>query len=75
MLKSYEAIYKNGQFEWLHEEPAERSARVIVTVLEVIDPEQPIRRRVPPASIAGKAQILGDIVSPIVDEEDWECLK
>jgi hypothetical protein len=33
------------------------------------------RRRVAPPSIAGKGQTLGDIVSPIVDERDWECLK
>jgi hypothetical protein len=33
------------------------------------------RRRVAPPSIAGKGQTLGDIVSPIVDEQDWECLK
>ena len=33
------------------------------------------RRRSPPAHLAGKVKILGDIVSPIVDEEDWECLK
>jgi hypothetical protein len=47
-------------------------ARVIVTVLEE---EAPIRRRIPPASIAGKGKTLGDIVSSIVDEQDWECLK
>lgn len=33
------------------------------------------QRRIPPASMAGKVKILGDIVSPIVDEEDWQCLK
>ncbi len=33
------------------------------------------RRRFPIAALAGKVKILGDIVSPIVDEEDWECLK
>ena len=32
-------------------------------------------RRVAPPSIAGKGRTLGDIVSPIVDEQDWECLK
>ncbi|AUB82717.1 hypothetical protein THSYN_18415 [Candidatus Thiodictyon syntrophicum] len=32
-------------------------------------------RRSPPASLAGKVEILGDIVAPLVDEEDWECLK
>jgi hypothetical protein len=25
--------------------------------------------------IAGKEKTVGDIVSPIVDERDWECLK
>jgi hypothetical protein len=73
MLKSYEAIYENGQVKWLSEQPAVRSARVIVTILEETEPL--VKRRSPPASMAGKAKILGDIISPIVDEEDWECLK
>ena len=37
--------------------------------------QQTQKKRQPPASIAGKGKTLGDIVSPIVDEEDWECLK
>jgi hypothetical protein len=73
MLKSYEAIYENGQVKWLGEQPAVQSARLIVTVLE--EPKLPVKRRFPPASIAGKGRTLGDIVSPIVDAEDWECLK
>ena len=73
MLKSYEAIYENGQVKWLDEQPTVESARLIVTVLE--EETILVKRRFPPASIAGKAKILGDIVSPIVDEEDWDCLK
>lgn len=74
MLKSYEAIYENGQIKWLEEEPAVRSVRVMVTVLE--DTVLPaVKRRSPPASIAGKRKTLSDLVSPIVDEKDWECLK
>lgn len=73
MLKSYEAIYENGQIKWLGEQPTVQSARLIVTVLE--ETVLPVKRRSPPASIAGKGKTLGDIVSPIVDEEDWECLK
>jgi hypothetical protein len=73
MLKSYEAIYENGQVKWLGEQPVVQSARLIVTVLE--ETKLPVKRRFPPDSIAGKGKTLGDIVSPIVDEEDWECLK
>jgi hypothetical protein len=75
MLKSYEATIENGQINWLTEKPEVSSARIIVTVL--VDDVVPVvkRRRVAPPSIAGKGQTLGDIVSPIVDEQDWECLK
>jgi len=73
MLKSYEATYENGQIKWLSEQPEITSARVIVTILE--EPNPQIKRRFPVPDMAGKVKILGDIVSPIVDEEDWECLK
>jgi hypothetical protein len=74
MLKSYEAIYENGQVKWLGEQPSVQSARVIVTVLEETVGTT-VKRRTFPTDMAGKVEILGDIVSPIVDEEDWECLK
>lgn len=73
MLKSYEAIVENGQVKWLSEQPDIQSARIIVTILE--ETTLPTKRRTPPASIAGKGRTLGEIVSPIVPEEDWECLK
>jgi hypothetical protein len=73
MLKSYEAVYEKGRLKWLDERPNVDSARVIVTIL-VENNDKP-RRRSPPASLAGKVEILGDIVSPLVDDEDWECLK
>ncbi len=72
MLKSYEAIYENGQVTWLGERPSVESARLIVTVLE--ETTSFMKRRVFPNDMVGKVEILGDIVSPIVDEEDWECL-
>lgn len=73
MLKSYEATYENGQIKWLSEQPEITSARIIVTVLEKTKPQ--IKRHFPMPDMVGKVKILGDIVSPIVDEEDWECLK
>ena len=33
------------------------------------------KRRTTSNLIAGKGKTVGDIVSPIVDERDWECLK
>ncbi|MBW4658836.1 MAG: hypothetical protein KME15_09180 [Drouetiella hepatica Uher 2000/2452] len=71
MLKSYEAIYENGQVKWLAEQPEIKFARVIVTILA----ETELPTRTFPVSMAGKVEILGDIVSPIVGEEDWQCLK
>jgi hypothetical protein len=74
MLKSYEAIYENGEMKWLVDRPSVHSARVVVTVLEeTLLPTT--KRRTFPTDLAGTVQILGDIVSPIVAEEDWECLK
>ena len=77
MLKSYEAIYENGQIKWLADRPEVLAARVVVTVLEETNGAlQPsMKKRTFPADMAGKAKTLGDIVSPIVPEEDWECLK
>jgi plasmid stability protein len=37
--------------------------------------EAGVIRRVPPVSIAGKGKTLGDLVSPLVDEADWDCLQ
>lgn len=73
MLKSYEAIYENGKLTWLADQPEINSARIIVTVLEEKQPS--VKRRTFPTAIAGQVEILGDIVSPVVDEDDWECLK
>jgi hypothetical protein len=73
MLKSYEAIYENGQVKWLEEAPQIDNARIIITVLEETKPTK--KRHFPLPNLVGKVKILGDIVSPIVDDEDWECLK
>lgn len=34
-----------------------------------------MKRQLPPPELVGKVKILGDMVAPIVSEEDWECLK
>jgi hypothetical protein len=34
MLKSYEAIYDNGQVTWLSDQPNLTTARLIITVIE-----------------------------------------
>jgi hypothetical protein len=73
MLKSYEAILENGQVIWVADQPSVQSARAIVTILE--EPVARSSRRTAAPAIAGQGKTLGDLVSPIVDEQDWECLK
>lgn len=33
------------------------------------------KRRQPPVSITGNGKIIGDLIEPCVDIEDFECLK
>lgn len=73
MLKSYKVIYENGQVKWLEDTPEIVSASIIVTILEELSSTHSHRK--PPKSVAGKGKTLGDIISPIVNEDDWECLK
>jgi hypothetical protein len=72
MLKSYEATLEHGQVKWLADQPNIDTAHIIVTILEDTLPK--IKRQ-PPLSIAGKGKTLGDIISPTVTQENWECLK
>lgn len=46
---------------------------IALTIDDESPPEQ--QRRRPHPLIAGKGRTLGDLVAPIVDEGDWECLK
>jgi len=73
MLKTYEAIYANGQIQWTGDAPKVESAHVLVTILE--GTSQPQKKRTRPAYFIRQIKILGDIVNPIVPGEDWECLK
>lgn len=47
---------------------------VIALTTEEEAPTKP-KRRFPHPAIAGKGQTLGDLVGPIVEDSDWECLK
>jgi hypothetical protein len=73
MLQSYEAIIENGQVRWLTDAPKISKARVIVTILS--DTTSQPSRRTAAISIAGKGKTLGDLVSPMIEEQDWECLQ
>jgi hypothetical protein len=74
MLKSYEVAIEGDRITWLGEKPNLQTTRAIIVIVEE-NKVTPIKRRSPSKAIAGKGKTLGDIVSPIVDEEDWECLK
>ena len=38
-------------------------------------PVKPPKRRRPHSDIAGKGKTVGDLISPLVDNSDWECLR
>lgn len=44
-------------------------------VAQVIPPPEPEPVHQGPGSMAGRARILGDIIAPAADEEDWEALR
>lgn len=73
MLKSYEAIYDHGQIQWLHDAPLPERSRVIITLVEPLQPSAPIRRT-PSKLIAGKGKTLANLIEPMIPESDWECL-
>jgi hypothetical protein len=70
----YEAIYENERIIWLTEKPPVKSARIAISILEEIPPGSRQRRQ-PSPSIAGLGKTLGDLVNPLVNDEDWECRK
>ena len=41
----------------------------------VLDERLPSPQREPPPDIAGKSRILGDIISPVSDPDDWDALR
>ena len=40
----------------------------------VIDLPPPMIWRQPHPAIAGKGRLIGDLVQPVVEEGDWDCL-
>ncbi|MBT8419790.1 MAG: hypothetical protein KJO08_02910 [Gammaproteobacteria bacterium] len=53
---------------------SERTVRVIL-LENGPPPATGKKRRRPHPGIAGKGKTLGDLVVPVVDGTDWECLK
>ncbi len=66
MLRSYEAIYKNGQLRWLSQMPAQANKEIrVLVVVEVNE-----------ASVLNVGSLdVGEIDPEIIDPEIDECLK
>jgi hypothetical protein len=62
----------DGRLIGVPELPPRRQVEAIFLLLPPADQET--ARRTPPAELAGKAIIRGDIVSPILPAEDWNAL-
>ncbi len=53
---------------------SEKEVRVIVLYKSTVSPTIGKPRKPHPA-IAGKGKTIGDLIVPVADESDWECLK
>ncbi len=73
MLKHYDVTIESDHIQWLGEKPKAQNIRAIIIIEEEPSPTTQVKRTTP-AHLIGKGKTLGDIVSPIVDQEDWECL-
>jgi len=71
ILKSYEAVYEKGQFEWLGDAPTVEKARVVITIIE----EMPIQnhRRQPPPELKGSVAWKGAPFDPEMSDEEWDA--
>jgi hypothetical protein len=47
----------------------------IEAIFLVLDKTSKTKRRQPPPEIAGKGRIIGDILSPVVEPEEWDALR
>lgn len=47
---------------------------VIALTVDQLTPE-PVKQRRPHPAIAGKGRTTGDLVAPIVDDGEWDCLQ
>lgn len=74
MLKHYDVTIEGDRIQWLGEKSKAQNIRAIIIIEEEPSLSTQVKRTTP-AHLIGKGKTLGDIVSPIVDQEDWECLK
>lgn len=77
MLQSYEAIYEHGAMKWLGDKPPLKHAHVIVTILSEKEATTISSQKThqPSPLIAGKGQIVGDIIAPVSPAEEWSCIE
>ena len=52
-----------------------RVTRFGVPVAEIVPPSSAVDRTAWIGSMKGKMEILGDIISPAADEDEWEVLR
>ncbi|MEO5350317.1 MAG: hypothetical protein H7836_11810 [Magnetococcus sp. YQC-3] len=75
MLRSYEAILDHGKVEWLSGPPPGEYLRVVVVVEQPgsVAPAPPRKRRIPPPELKDSVKCLGDLLEPVISEEEWEA--
>jgi len=73
--QTYEAIYADGVLSWVGGRHPIGPVRLKVTVIEPkTETGVGAIKRFPSPRIAGRGKTIGDLIEPLVREQEWECL-
>ena len=64
-----------GKLEGLPDFLPNQNVELILLFSEDPAPAPKTVKRQPPAELAGKIKIVGDIISPVVDTDEWDMLR
>jgi len=73
--QTYEALYADGVLSWVGGQHPIGPVRLKVTVMEpTTETGVGAIKRFPSPLIAGRGKTIGDLIEPLVREQEWECL-
>ncbi|MEO5330486.1 MAG: hypothetical protein H7839_00565 [Magnetococcus sp. YQC-5] len=73
-LGQYAVVWQDGRPVMIGGENTDHEQKMDAFTVDDKIPPIPKQRR-PHPEIAGKGRTLGDLIDPVVDQDDWKCLE